>query len=179
MGLRHYQIQVNVEYKGICLQGIADYTKKDYCGTAMTLPFNGIQTNDYSHIMFIIPHDFTEEEIRRMSSNSLIKAYEECLRIKQIESSEIIAMLNEANVIKDSANSQIQELINNKSVLKQQYHQKAISQTQYQTIVSSIKQQKYYLTQETMNSLHNIYQLKYGKSIVKNLETALEKLSVK
>lgn len=28
MGFRHYQIQVNVEYKGICLEGIADYTKK-------------------------------------------------------------------------------------------------------------------------------------------------------
>ena len=29
MSLRHYQIQVNVEYKGICcLEGIADYTKK-------------------------------------------------------------------------------------------------------------------------------------------------------
>ena len=28
MSLRHYQIQVNVEYKGISLEGIADYTKK-------------------------------------------------------------------------------------------------------------------------------------------------------
>ena len=60
MSLRHYQIQVNVEYKGISLEGIADYTKKDYCGTTMTSPFKGFNHAAMLFRFFVVVYAYEQ-----------------------------------------------------------------------------------------------------------------------
>lgn len=176
MGLTEYTVDVKVEYKGVVLEGTAVYTRKDYCGVTMTAPFNGVKTNDYGHLMYMIPKEYSQEDIVPRAQESLRLAYDECLQIKQRDGKNLAFMvLNSENTI-DYSNKDVANVLKAKRILKSKYHDGVLSQWEYQTIVKELNQKITNLRDNAFNSLDYSYRLEYGKTIIGNLDYTIKLL---
>ena len=176
MGLTEYTVDVKVEYKGVVLEGTAVYTRKDYCGITMTAPFNGVKTNDYGHLMYMIPKEYSQEDIVPRAQESLRLAYDECLQIKQRDGKNLAFMvLNSENTI-DYSNKDVANVLKAKRILKSKYHDGVLSQWEYQTIVKELNQKVYNISDNAYKSLDTSYCMEYGKTIIANLNYTIKLL---
>ena len=83
MELEKSTLEVEFEYKGVVIKGVATYDDKNNYGVVMTSPINGLRTNNYSHINAGYPIKFQAKggdySIEARSIEALKAAYDEYL----------------------------------------------------------------------------------------------------
>jgi hypothetical protein len=167
------KVSVTAEVDGVALEGYGTYYIRDYAGATMTSPFNGIHCGDGWHRPYFNPEPITDEQIIKPSTQYLIDGYKECLKILK-HKDEIKQIKFETKFEKVALQDRLDNMLKSKQLLKKKFKNGELAQAEYQQLVHNLNTEKFYLHQSIENCFKNIYEKKFGETIIKNLEEAVQ-----
>ena len=173
-------VSVTSEVDGVAVEGYGTYYIRDYAGATMTSPFNGIHCGDGWHRPCFNPMPITDEQIVKSSKIDLIDGYKECLKIiNRIKTNkeEIKQLFFEVKFEKSSMQARLEDMQNNKRLLKEKYKNGQLNQKEYQQLVNTLNKEKSFLQISINDCFKNIYEKKFGETIIKNLEETIQILT--
>ena len=81
MKLKCKTVEIKTEVDGVEIEGYGAYSSRDFIGSTLFKPFNGIKCGDGWHRPCFNPEPITDEQIIKPSTQYLIDGYKECLKI--------------------------------------------------------------------------------------------------
>ena len=173
-------VSVTAEVDGVKLEGYGTYYIRDYAGVTMTSPFNGIHCGDGWHRPAFNPMKITDEQIFGPSIKNLIDGYKECLKIIdriKTNAEDIKKLFFEVKFEKSTMLKRLEDLQKSKRLLKDKYKKGQLSQGEYQQLANTLNREKSSLQISINDCFKNIYEAKYGETIIQNIEEALKILT--
>ena len=166
-------VEIKTEIDGVEIDGYGAYSSRDFIGATLSKPFNGIRCGDGWHRPCFNPERITDEQIIKPSTQYLIDGYKECLKILK-NKDEIKQIKFDTKFEKVALQDRLDNMLKSKQLLKKKYKNGELSQTEYQQLVHNLNTEKFYLHQSIENCFKNIYEKKFGETIIKNLEEAVQ-----
>ena len=114
-----------------------------------------------------------DEQIIKPSTKYLIDGYKECLKILK-HKDEIKQIKFDTKFEKVALQERLENMLKSKQLLKKKFKNGELSQGEYQQLVHNLNTEKFYLHQSIENCFKNIYEKKFGETIIKNLEEAVQ-----
>ena len=73
--------------------------------------------------------------------------------------------------------ARLEDMQNNKRLLKEKYKNGQLNQKEYQQLVNTLNKEKSFLQISINDCFKNIYEKKFGETIIKNLEETIQILT--
>ncbi len=173
-------VPVTAEIDEVALEGYGTYYIRDYAGATMTSPFNGIHCGDGWHRPCFNPMKITDDQIVGPSIKNLTDGYKESLQIiNRIKTNkeEIKQLFFEVKFEKSTMQARLEDMQKNKRLLKEKYKNGQLTQKEYQQLVNTLNREKSTLQISINDCFKNIYEKKFGETIIKNLEETIQILT--
>ena len=167
MELEKSTLEVEFEYKGTVIKGVATYDDKNNYGAVMTSPINGLRTNNYSHINAGYPIIFQAKggaaSIEASSIEALKAAYDEYLFLIE-NKSKLQFWLTYSENNKKYAEKRIDDLKFVLSFVKERFKKKEINEATLHKLNKIIKNVLYEKTWE----MGEIYAKNFNEWVLEN-----------
>ncbi len=173
-------VSVTAEVDGVKLEGYGTYYIRDYAGATMIRPFYGIHCGDGLHRPCFNPMKITDEQIVGPSIKNLTDGYKECLQIIdriKTNAEDIKQLFFEVEFEKSTMQKRLEDLQKSKRLLKEKYKKGQLTQGEYQLLTNTLNREKSSLQISIKDCFKNVYEAKYGKTIIQNIEEALKILT--
>lgn len=173
MKLNLKNVDVKTKVDSVEIEGYGTYASHDFLGTTMTKPFNGIKGKDGWHRPYFNPKPISVEQVVNSSKQYLIVMFKECLKILN-NNMEIQQISLAVNVEKTNIQRKLDENLKCRQLIKSKFKKGDFSQKEYQLLMKSLNNEKFYLQKSLENCFKSFYEKQFGVSSINNLEEAVK-----
>ena len=142
MELEKSTLEIDFDYKGVIVRGVATYDDKNNYGVVMISPIKGLRTNNYSHINAAYPITFQAKggsnSIETRSIEALKAAYDEYLFLIE-KKSKLNFWLTLSESRKKYAEERLNDLKFVASFVKERFKKKEINEATFHKLNKIIK----------------------------------------